>query len=83
MCVCVCVCMHSLVHKLCGGEEEDGEAEGKAHNRLRCHIFTLEELEVLEKRQKFCLRHLESSRGTSQGTGQSVRPGSKEKCDAY
>ena len=46
MCVCVCVCIHSLVHKLCGGEEEDGEAEGKARNRLRCHIFTLEELEV-------------------------------------
>ena len=47
VCVCVCVRVHSLVHKLCGGEEEDGKAEGKAQkSRIRCDIFTLEELEV-------------------------------------
>ena len=49
VCVCVCVCVCARTH-LCTsfvGEEEDGKAEGKAHHsRIRCHIFTLEELEV-------------------------------------
>lgn len=43
----VCVCAHAHLCAALGEGEGDGKAEAKEYSsRIRCHIFTLEELEV-------------------------------------